>query len=260
MKVNDQKNNNTVYSVALLTGTVYWLVSHFINYDNYGTLFMESASVFIFCFTVENVVSVAFPSCLKPAVLTHFTLGWMQQFSYLLAACTDLQIFERIWRPLYFGYYMWTIIYILVKPQIFFPAFQHFYSVHHIISFFITGSWTFFPGDWSEAYILRGLALWLVSDIFVYTINIYKAIDPKGVDKDFYKKLQLGVFCLERVQRIASYLQIFVPYQQGVSPSPLAFAIMGTGLFNDIVDAKFQFQSIRANFKKKGRKRLSIYD
>lgn len=114
---------------------------------------------------------------------------------------------------------------------------------------FTTGTWALVHGDW-EPYVVRGVVIWLTSDIYVYSINTYRAIDPQNVNKDVFQKLQLGAFCLERVQRIAAYVQAFIITKGSLST--VAWVIFGTGMSNDVLDASFQLRSILAkNFSKK---------
>lgn len=217
---------------------------------NSTLLLKEAATVLASCFVIENLIHAILPHCENKYVLTHYFVGCIVQIAYVLIYCfAGDEVMIRTLRPIYFGYYMWTNITMMAKPHVFFPVFRLFYSIHHVVSFFTTGTWALVHGDW-EPYVVRGVVIWLTSDIYVYSINTYRAIDPQNVNKDVFQKLQLGAFCLERVQRIAAYVQAFIITKGSLST--VAWVIFGTGMSNDVLDASFQLRSILAkNFSKK---------
>ena len=271
------RRNRIASSLCIFLATCFWLFAQLFankrNWDDTGRdaaengrvaatptstddlfnstlLLKEAATVLASCFIIENLIHVIFPRCEKKYVLTHYFIGCIVQIAYfLIYVFAGSEVTIRIWRPIYFGYYMWTNIIMMAKPHVFFPAFRLFYTIHHVVSFFITGTWALVDGDW-EPYVVRGVVIWLTSDIYVYSINTYRSIDPQKVNKNVFQKLQLGAFCFERVHRIVAYVQAFMITKGNLST--IAWVIFGTGMSNDVLDASFQLRSILAkNFSNK---------
>jgi hypothetical protein len=273
--------NRIASSLCIVLATCFWLFTQLFankkNWDDAGReadendreaartpdlfnstlLLKEAATVLASCFIIENLIHVSFPHCEKTYVLTHYFVGCIVQIAYfLIYFFAGDEVMIRTWRPIYFGYYMWTNILMMAKPHVFFPKFRLFYSIHHVVSFFITGTWALVQGDW-ELYVVRGVVIWLTSDIYVYSINTYRAINVQKVNKNVFQKLQLGAFCLERMHRIAAYVQAFIITKGSLST--IAWVIFGTGMFNDVLDASFQLRSILVkNFSEKNISNTSV--
>ena len=80
---------------------------------------------------------------------------------------------------------------LLIKQQQLFPMFCVFYTIHHIISFFITGTWINNGPCCAEDdnnFILRTIVIWLSADIWIYSQNIYWSLWPE-TNKNVIRKM-----------------------------------------------------------------------
>lgn len=211
------------------------------------TLIKDSASVMALCFILENAIQILCPACERHYVLVHYTLGLIQLMSYLVSYLIGVDTFNRIWQPIFFGYYMWTNVLLVAKPNVFFPKFCTFYFTHHTMSFFVTGTWALVPGGW-EQFISRGAMLWFTSGTYDYVLSIYRAIySSQQVDMALYRKLRIGVFWLERIHRVAAYVQAFVLTKGFLGVSVTGWIVFGTTMVMDILDTYFQVNSLLSN-------------
>lgn len=236
-------------SAAIIVATLFNTMAQVtVDKSNAMFLFKNSACVLSLCFFIENVLHTFIPSCQKPYVLTHFVLGWIQQLCYLILYFVEFDSFMTYWRPIFFGYYIWTMILLATRPNLFFPIFHIFYSIHHCLAFFITGVWALQPNPIWEGYMVRAAMIWLTSDIYVYSNNIYRALDPSRGKTKFFRQLQIGAFCAERIHRCAAYLQALI-ICKGTS-TPFGWVVFGTMISIDLLDITFQLYSILNNRRK----------
>lgn len=238
-----------IASAAIIMAILFHTVAQVtVDESNAMFLFKNSACVLSFGFFIENVLHAFIPSCQKPYVLTHFVLGWIQQLCYLILYFVEFDSFMTYWRPIFFGYYVWTMILLATRPNLFFPMFNIFYSIHHCLAFFITGVWALQPNPIWEGYMVRAAMIWLTSDIYVYSNNIYRALDPSRGKTKLFRQLQIGAFCAERIHRCAAYLQALI-ICKGTS-TPFGWVVFGTMISIDLLDIAFQLKSIVNNRRK----------
>lgn len=233
--------------ISFLSCTTFW-VGAASQLDDFWSTIQNALVALSVCFLAERVVISSWPSLKKPYVTLHFGLGLVQNILYVTTFLADPNIFAKIWTSAYFGYYIWTWTMLVTKVQEFFTLFRIFYTVHHTVSFFITGSWIL-VGQFCKCpmnlYLIRGIVLWLSSDIWVYLLNFTRSIYP-GMDVQTIRKQQLIVFIIERLQRLAAYIQALVLTQGEMNT--LDWVVLGTGFFNDILDASFQARSLSRSF------------
>jgi len=145
---------------------------------------------------------------------------------------------------------------IIVHWRRLFAAFRHFYTIHHTVSFAITGFWMYLDAEWLD-YIILGLFIWLSSDLWVYALSAYRAgpfpkLTPSQLSDYRYK-----IFWVERMHRLLAYvLPLGMVYSSGSKPSMLCLVVLGTGLANDVLDATFQWQAIVKARKQQSRRPL----
>jgi hypothetical protein len=140
------------------------------------------------------------------------------------------------------------MILLATRPNLFFPMFNIFYSIHHCLAFFITGVWALQPNPIWEGYMVRAAMIWLTSDIYVYSNNIYRALDPSRGRTKFFRQLQVRAFCAERIHRCAAYLQALIICKG--STTPFGWVVFGTMISIDLLDITFQLHSIVNNRRK----------
>lgn len=248
--VNYFHTKHMIAALGLLGATSFWLFAQISTkgWDVSITVIQQSAVVLSLCFILDNMIQCIFPLCKRHRVMAHFSLGLCQHTVYAIAYLISANTFASIWQPVYFGYYMWTNVLLITNPHQFFPMFHLFYSIHHSISFIITGSWILVSTccPW-ETYIVRAVVIWLCSDMYLYGLNVYRSLcfshnGDSSLDKALFLKLKFMVFCLERIQRCIAYVQAFVASKGDFSS--LAWTVFWTGLFNDVLDASFQLRSL----------------
>jgi len=236
---------NVVSVTCFVVVTVYWLFAAS-TLDGFGSIVQNAAVALAACFATVEVVSVCFPSLERLYVTMHFGLGLCQNALYIASFAVDISFFQKIWTSAYFGYYLWTMIVIVSRSSEFFRMFRVFYTVHHTISFIITGSWLLVsPCCPQETYLLRGIMIWLSSDIWIYFLNVTRSIRP-DIDVATIRRAQLVIFFIERVHRFSAYIQAFVITKGNLNE--LDWVVFGTGFFNDMVDAAFQAHSLKQFF------------
>jgi len=238
--------------------TFFWLLA-LVKYHPQPWLVVQNAFISLtVCFTLDTFVACVAPGLSSRLVTMHFSLGALQNILYIILLNIGTDLFAKVWTSIYFGYYQWTWIMLLTHCREFFPMFRVFYTIHHAISFFITGSWIIiglccFAND--NDFIYRAIVIWLSSDLWVYSLNIYRSLRPE-TDKDFIRKWQTIVFGIERVHRSVAYLQpLTVPASRY---NLLMWVVLSTGLFNDIVDAAFQLHSLCKHYQHKKLRVLAI--
>lgn len=244
--MNREKATKSIPSIFMLLVTVFWISAHIIGKSNGLPILSSlqtSACIVSLCFIFENLIQATLPSCPKHYVFAHFALGLFQQMFYLISYLVRTDFFITYWKTVFFGYYIWTITLLVTRPEVFFPSFAKFYSIHHSSAFVITGIWALIPNsNWDDLYMSRGAMIWLTSDCYAYLINTYRALKPERGNRQSFKKLQKIVFCIERIHRLSAYIQGLILCEG--SPSNLGWCVLGTTLFIDLVDTKFQMTSI----------------
>ena len=232
--------------IFMLLATVFWISAHIIGQSNglpTWYLLQSSACIISFCFIFENLIQAVLPSCPKQYVFAHFALGLLQHMFYLISYLVRTDFFITYWKSIFFGYYIWTMTLLACRPQVFFPSFAKFYCIHHSAAFIITGIWALIPNsNWDDKYMSLGAMIWLTSDCYVYFVNAYRALNPGLGNRQSFKKLQKIIFCIERIHRSSAYIQGLILCKG--SPSQLGWCVLGTTLFIDLVDTKFQITSI----------------
>ena len=154
-----------------------------------------------------------------------------------------------MWDDVYVGYYAFTIILTITRPETFSQTFKVYYTVHHSLSFLVTGSWALMTCCEWETYVHRGLMLWLGAGLWSYIHNVYTSINPT-IGKALFRKLKLVVFAPVQTQKMTSYVRGLIV--TGLKPSKLAVVILGTGFVLDFGNAVFVCRSIyRSFFEKK---------
>jgi len=227
---------------------------------------LASAVPFALASIVELCARFLLPGLRQHYVFVHFLVGCFQQVGYFGAYILGDEIFLKVWRPLYFGIYLYTITVLIFRGDECFWNFRVFYVVHHGISFCITGCWQLLDDQtWCDA-LIRGLVLWLTAEIYVYVLNVGRSLqvhysstnsrdEDAGNRKESRKEsrtlawLQLICFLLERCQRFTAYFSLLVAKDWDVSDSTLTQVVLGTGMANDAVDIWFQWTSIQATFR-----------
>ena len=243
-KKQSRDTMHLITALCFVTCTTFWLTSLFLYHPNAWWVIQNALGVLAVCFVAETTVASLAPSLETRLVLMHFSLGLAQNILYIFLFVKSPSLFAEVWTSLFFGYYLFTWIMMLTKKSEFFYMFRVFYTIHHTISFFITGSWIFVSpcctGDDND-FIYRAVVIWLSADIWIYSLNIFRSIWPK-TDKNIIRRMQTVVFGIERIHRSAAYFQpLTVPAS---SANTLMWVVLGTGLFNDVVDASFQLKSL----------------
>ena len=162
--------------------------------------------------------------------------------AYLTAYLADPIWFLDTWRSLYFGYYIYDAAMILICWRRLFGSFRTFYTIHHVFSFTITGLWMAAGGVWLD-YIILGVMLWLASDLWAYGLAMIRSTRGRQWSRLEIARLKLAVFWIERVHRGLAYVVPWIIADFHLSA--FAILVLGTGLANDILDAGFQWRSIR---------------
>jgi len=242
-----QQSRDTMHLITILcfvTCTSFWLASLFHYHPKAWWVIQNAFVALAVCFIADTTVACLAPSLETRLVLMHFSLGLVQNIIYILLFVMSPSIFQEVWTSLYFGYYLFTWIMMLTKKREFFSMFRVFYTVHHTISFFITGSWIIVSPCCSldnNDFIYRAIMIWLSADIWIYSLNIYRSIWP-NTDKNTIRRMQTAIFGIERLHRSTAYFQpLTVP---SYNHNTLMWVVLGTGLFNDFVDSSFQLQSL----------------
>lgn len=249
-----------ITALCFVTCTTFWLASLFLYHPNAWWVIQNAFVTLAVCFVAETTVGCLAPSLETRLVLMHFSLGWVQNIVYILLFVMSPSLFAEAWTSLYFGYYLFTWIMMLTKKREFFSMFRLFYTIHHTISFFITGSWIIVSPCCSRDnndFIYRAIVIWLSADIWIYSLNIFRSIWPK-TNKNIIRRMQTVIFGIERIHRSIAYFQpLTVPASNN---NTLMWVVLGTGLFNDVVDSSFQLQSLckyyqetKQHSEKKGR-------
>lgn len=233
-------------SLLLLAATCGWITVLFCVEPSTKawSILCQSAVTMLCCCTCHYLVSVvATPR--DPLVFSHFLCGMFVYLAYVGFYFVDHQLFLHCWRSLYFGFYVWDICMIVVYWDRLFAAFRHFYTIHHTVSFAITGTWMLSGGEWLE-YIILGLVIWLSSDLWVYALSAYRAGPFRKLTHRELSAYRYKIFCVERLHRLLAYvLPLWMVFASGSQPSMLCLLVLGTGLANDLLDATFQWQAIR---------------
>ncbi len=204
-----------------------------------------SATVMVACFAVHVAVIVAARrvSLRSPLVFAHYLQGILIFAAYVTSYALNPTLFLDTWRSLYFGFYLFDVAVLLIFWRQLFRAYRTFYATHHVVSFAITGTWMVVGGAWLD-YIVLGVLLWLSSDIWSYGLAMVRCTPGSKRHRRRMGQLQVAAFFLERTHRMAAYALPCL--LADVQLSTLALVILGTGLFNDALDASFQWRGVRA--------------
>ena len=175
-------------------------------------------------------------------MVSHYVQGLLITATYLVAYAWQPEWFLHNWRAVYFGYYIYEVGVLIVFWERLLSSFRVFYAVHHTVSFVITGLWMLVGGEWL-GYITLGVVIWLTSDVWLYTLSLYRLVGRAKPERGVMARWQVYVFVLERAHRAMAYI---VPmWLANFSLSPLALVVLGTGLANDVLDASFQWKALR---------------
>ena len=177
-------------------------------------------------------------------MLRHYLIGILMYIGYLVSLSTISSIQLRAWRYIYFGWYTYDSIFFIVHWKDLAPSFCDFQSMHHSLSLLCTGTWLAFGGDWTNLIVIP-VTIWLTSDTWTYSLWIYRLFADLKVWRRLTAaeslRVEILAFCLERFQRVASYVFIFFVEER----SPLVWLILGTGLLFDVLDGFFHIRIIR---------------
>ena len=231
-------------SLLLLAATCGWIAVLFCTESSaqaWGILRNSALTTFCCC-VCHYLASTVAPR--DPLVFSHFVCGMFVYLAYMGLYVVEPELFLRTWRSLYFGFYVWDICMIIVYWRRLFAAFRHFYTIHHIVSFAITGAWLYSGGEWLD-YIILGLVIWLSSDLWVYALSAYRAGPFKKLTHTELSAYRYKIFWVERAHRLLAYvLPLWMVFASGSNPSMLCLLVLGTGLANDVLDASFQWKAI----------------
>ena len=231
-------------SLGLILSTAFWIFSliHSPEVNAVSTL-KNSACILALCFGIEFLVKVTFCKSVSRLTTVHYLLGILQQISFISLYIIGSGIFFKSWPFIYFGYYIWTSLSLITRPEGFFRKFRIFYSIHHTFSFLITGTWLLVrPCCKLNNFLIRGVMLWLSSEIYLYICNLYRSLNP-SLNMKRFRKFQLIAFIAERIQRLSAYIQAFVI--SSMQLSTFEWVVLGTGIANDILDICFQLKFVR---------------
>jgi len=240
-----QNGGRWLSSLFLLTATCGWITVLFCVESGAQAwdILSKSFLTMICCCICHHLVSMA-TTPRDPLVFSHFLCGILVYLCYIQFYFVKPDFFLQSWRSLYFGFYMWDTCSIILYWNRLFPAFRHFYTVHHTVSFAITGTWAYFGGQWLD-YIILGLAIWLSSDLWVYALSAYRAGPFRKLTHHELSSYRYNIFWIERVHRLVAYvLPLWMVFSSGSHPSMLCLLVLGTGLANDVLDATFQWKAI----------------
>ncbi|CAB9527853.1 Acyl-coenzyme A oxidase [Seminavis robusta] len=252
---NKEGGNAKIDELWLITGVcfvvcaTFWLGTASQLQDFWPTI-QNAFVVLAICYTVERVVVVSLPCLQRPHVTLHFGFGIVQNIIYVATFLASPSTFAEIWTSVYFGYYLWTWIVLVAHHQELFTIFRIFFTVHHTVSFFITGTWILVAAHCDcpyNLYLLRGIVLWLAADIWGYILNFTRSIYP-GIPVRTIRRLQLMVFVMDRIQKSSAYIQAIAITHGNMNT--LDWVVLGTGFFNDILDASFQVHSLYSYYRK----------
>lgn len=92
---------------------------------------VKSGTVFACCKAVENLLRKTTP-CNKPLVLSHFVNGIGSFAGYAaLYVCVPTEKWIVHFKPLFFGYYAYTMGMIMNRQEELGKSFASFYATHH---------------------------------------------------------------------------------------------------------------------------------
>lgn len=249
-----QNSGRLSASLILLAATCGWITVLFCvesGAQAWNILYKSFLTTLCCCICHHLVSMVTTPR--DSLVFSHFLCGSLVYLCYVQFYCSKPDFFLQTWRSLYFGFYIWDICAIILYWNRLFPAFRHFYTVHHTVSFVITGTWAYAGGEWLD-YIILGLVIWLSSDIWVYALSAYRAGPFPKLAQHELSSYRYKIFWIERVHRLLAYvLPLWVVFSSGSYPSMLCFLVLGTGLANDALDATFQWKAILKARKQQSR-------
>ncbi|GFH55235.1 hypothetical protein CTEN210_11711 [Chaetoceros tenuissimus] len=234
----DPKQANILITAAIFT----WIVTLY-KYESptvFKDVLIGSSVVLYICFLGAKVLSFFIKSD-RPFVLAHFVLGLISQCSYIFMYAFHQDDFVYLWRSVFTGYYLFSMLLLLINPKLFFPSFYRFYTLHHSASFFIISAWLIASTDEWPQYLILAKSIWLTSDVWQYIMQIYRAIH--NPDSGHFKKLQRLVFSIERVHRCLSYYHALVI--GGGASSPFVIFVFATVISIDVFDTVIQINSMR---------------
>lgn len=234
----DPKKANILISAAIVTwtATLYLYESPAVCKD----VLVGSSIVLYICFLGAEILSFLINTD-RPFVLAHFVLGLISQCSYIFMYAFRQDEFVYLWRSVFTGYYLFSMLLLVINPKLFFSSFHRFYTLHHSASFFIISAWLIASTDEWPQYLILAKSIWLTSDMWQYIMQIYRAIH--NPDSGHFKKLQYLVFSIERVHRCLSYYHALVI--GGGASSPFVIFVFATVISIDVFDTVIQINSMR---------------
>jgi len=245
----NKKRTYTISSLCLMSSLVFRLYAQWLSQGIEGLidLISNATHVLCFCFVLHNVLYSIFPHCENKHVLAHYFIGALHQLCYIFSYLVNEELFLNMWNPIFIGYYMFTIILVITRPNKLPNSFKIYYTIHHSISFLVTGGWALVTCCPWDTYLLRGLALWLFAGFWSYCLSIHSTINP-GIPKALFNKLRAIAFVIVQTFKMTAYVQGLIITR--FRPSRIALIVLGTGFVIDLCNAMFVLRSIYRSYIK----------